>query len=124
MSDNQNIISNLMLRINHQQIWDHPFMCDVQLVKPFNQVNSVYSIYHIYLMNNVKGNILSSLTNSSLVSIGKFCDDGCTYVFKENKFTIKLNNQILIQGPRDRRNGLWKTPLTSYPVASPMTPQE
>ena len=68
--------------------------------------------------------ILPNLTYSLLVSIGKICDCGCTNVFKEQQVTIKHNNKIFIQVPRDRRNGWWNSPLTYQPSVSPTTPQE
>ena len=70
-----------------------------------------------------EGYITPSLAHRALVSIGKLCDAGCTAVFKSQQVTIKRNGKIFIQRPRDRRNWLWKIPLTAQLRASPTQPK-
>ena len=53
-----------------------------------------------------EGQILPSLTHILLLSIVKLFDTGFTAVLKAQEVTIKTNGKIVIQGPRDRRNGL------------------
>ena len=64
-----------------------------------------------------EGHILTSLTHRSLVSIINICNAWCTDLFKSKQVTIKPNNKIVIQGPRYRRNGLWKPPSLPSPVS-------
>ena len=71
-----------------------------------------------------EGHIVPIITHISLVSIGKLCDAGYTSVLKSQEFTIKLNDKIVIQRPRDRRNGLWKIPLTFQIITWSTLPQE
>ena len=66
-----------------------------------------------------EGHIIPSLTHSSLVSFGKIYDAGSTYEFKAWEVTNKRKGKIIIQGPRDRINGLWKIPLTAKLRAPP-----
>ena len=50
-----------MIHIPHQQTWNHPFMWDVQMAKPCNQLNPVYSIYHPYMINHMRDKYYPSL---------------------------------------------------------------
>jgi hypothetical protein len=44
---------------------------------------------------------------SSLLSVGQLCDAGCIALFEKVQVTIKLDNEIILQGKRDPRTGLW-----------------
>jgi hypothetical protein len=63
--------------------------------------------------------ILPGLTHSSLISIGKLCNAGCTAIFNAQTVTINKNNTTLLHGNCEFRTGLWQFPLTN-----PTTPHE
>ncbi|WP_288992217.1 hypothetical protein, partial [uncultured Marinobacter sp.] len=48
---------------------------------------------------------------TSLLSIGQLCDAGCIAIFDNEQVSILLNNQIILQGKRDLRTGLWNVNL-------------
>jgi hypothetical protein len=66
---------------------------------------------------------IPGLSHSSLISIGKLCDAGCTAEFDNTKVIVKFNNKNIIEGPRDTRTGLWRIPMTS-PPSTPNTTQQ
>ena len=49
--------------------------------------------------------------HSSLISIGKLCDDECIVNFYKHKVIVIKNKDIVIEGYRDPTNGLWWFPL-------------
>ena len=49
--------------------------------------------------------------HSSLISIGRLCDDECIVTFDKQKFVVRKNKDIIIEGYRDPTNGLWRFPL-------------
>jgi hypothetical protein len=51
--------------------------------------------------------ILPGLTHSSLISIGKLCNAGCTAIFNAQTVTINKNNTTLLHGNCEFRTGLW-----------------
>ena len=57
------------------------------------------------------GHILPGLARHSLISIGHFCDAGCTAEFTTNKVKVKKDGNILLSGWR-ASPGLWHLPLT------------
>lgn len=57
--------------------------------------------------------ILPGLTHSSLVSIGKLCDAGCTASFNQQKVIVHKKGNTLLEGKRDFRTGLWRFPLSN-----------
>lgn len=65
--------------------------------------------------------ILPGLTHSSLISIGKLCDAGCTANFDAHKVVIRKENNTLLQGTRDLQTGLWRFPLTNTPTMQKST---
>ena len=51
--------------------------------------------------------VVPGLKNASLLSIGKLCDDNCLALFtKKNLFVFK-NNNLILQGLRNKCDGLW-----------------
>jgi hypothetical protein len=62
--------------------------------------------------------IFPDLSNSALLSIGQFCDNGYTARFTNDDVTIERNNTIVLKGTRDP-NGLWNLSLNDQ---SPSTP--
>jgi hypothetical protein len=67
--------------------------------------------------------ILPALIHSSLVSIGKPCDAGCTATFDKHQVIIQRDDSTLLQGTRDFQTGVWHFPLsiTTTPNAQPPT---
>ena len=62
--------------------------------------------------------IVPGLKNASLLSIGKLCDDNCVALFiKQNLFVFK-NNDLLLQGIRNKFDGLWDV---MFPILSGTT---
>ena len=57
--------------------------------------------------------IFPELTNSSLLSIGQLCDNGCQALFDTNKLYIIKNNKVILQGYRNYRDGLWDIRFTA-----------
>ena len=51
--------------------------------------------------------IVPNLKNSSLLSIGKLCDDNCIALFTKKNLFIFKNNKLLLQGFRNTTDGLW-----------------
>ena len=61
---------------------------------------------------------------SSLVSLGQLCDDGCTVLLdKENLLALK-NEEILLRGQRSTSGyGLWDIPITKTHLQPPVQPK-
>ena len=53
------------------------------------------------------GYIVPHLKNSSLLSIGKLCDDHCIAMFTKKNLFIFKNNNLILQGNRNNSDGLW-----------------
>ena len=47
----------------------------------------------------------------NLLSVGQLCDAGLTAFFSRNTVEIKRENQLILKGKRDYKNGLWSTTL-------------
>jgi len=60
--------------------------------------------------------IVPKLTNESLLSVGQFCDDGCHVHFSKNNVHVLKNKQIVLQGRRNNKDGLWDIPFTNSPI--------
>ena len=58
-----------------------------------------------------EAHLIPGLTHSSLISIGKLCDSGCTAIFDAQQVSIRKNNETPLIGSRDHTNGLWRLPL-------------
>lgn len=72
---------------------------------------------HAHLPDSMRtGHILPHL-HQPLLSIGKFCDAGCTATFNAQKVTVSHGNKLLLQGTRTG-NGLWSIPMTTAPAAA------
>ena len=55
--------------------------------------------------------ILPHLTNEWLLTVGQFCDYDCDVLFRKRACYIAWNNQIILQGLRNRFDGLWDITL-------------
>jgi hypothetical protein len=60
---------------------------------------------------------------TSLLSIGQLCDAGCIAIFDNEQVSILLNNQIILQGKRDLRTGLWNVNLPTTTEKEPYPDQ-
>ena len=68
--------------------------------------------------------IFPKLTSSSLLSVGKLCDDDCKAIFTKEKMEVIKNKKIVLEGIRNKQDGLWdveipqstKTTSTSVPI--------
>ncbi len=45
--------------------------------------------------------------NTSLVSVGQLCDDGCVATFKKDSVIVTKNTKVVLQGKRNYSDGLW-----------------
>ena len=64
----------------------------------------------LHIMDNEVSEIFPNL-HSSLISILKLCDDECIFTFEKHKVIVIKNNDVIIEGYRDPKNGLWRFPL-------------
>ena len=55
--------------------------------------------------------ILPHLKSSSLISLGKLCDDGCNILLNRTKLYAIKNRKIILEGDRNHRDGLWDIPV-------------
>jgi len=55
--------------------------------------------------------IYDRLTSESLLSIGQLCDEGCIAIFLKRKLYIFKNNECILKGNRNFRDGLWDVPF-------------
>ena len=80
----------------------------------------IVSTHHVMLpFLNFPGGALEAhlfpqLHGQALLSIGVFCDVGCTAAFSANSVKIEYNGKIVLEGTRQPL-GLWKTKLTKAP---------
>ena len=55
--------------------------------------------------------ILPELKSSSLISLGRLCDDGCNIFLNYAKLYAIKNKKIVLEGTRNHRDGLWDIPI-------------
>ena len=55
--------------------------------------------------------ILPHLRSASLISVGKLCDDGCRVHFDETKMKVHKNEQLIMTGTRNEKDGLYDIPI-------------
>ena len=59
-----------------------------------------------------KARIFNKLKSGNLLSVGQYCDQDCSAHFYKNKMVIlNKQQQIILQGPRDWSNRLWKATI-------------
>ena len=58
-----------------------------------------------------EASIVPGLKSASLLSVGTICDDNCTVHFDKSKVNIIKNNEIIIQGKRNEKDGLYEIPI-------------
>jgi hypothetical protein len=65
-----------------------------------------------------QAHIFPDLTNSALISIGQFCDNGNEARFTQHHVTIQNDDAIVLTGTRDA-NGLWVLNLKNDTTIAP-----
>ena len=60
--------------------------------------------------------IFPNLTNASLLSIGKLCDDDCTAIFTKEDMKVMKEKEIVLEGKRNKEDGLWDVQLNDTPA--------
>ena len=67
------------------------------------------------LLKNVSGKAkheeMFTNLHSSLISIGKLCEDECKVTLDNHKVIVSKNKYLIIEGYRDPKNGLWRFPI-------------
>ena len=58
--------------------------------------------------------VFKGLTNASLISIGKLCDDGCVAVFDKLDLRIFKKNKLVLFGKRNFTDGLWDINISDH----------
>ena len=107
MIKDQSILNNLF-----QQLGPTVFL-------PNNQ--SITSTAHGHLplptlsKNSTKAHVLPGLQNSSLLSLGQLCDDGCIVHLTKSTLHVFKNNDLILTGLRNPHDGLWDVPLPQHP---------
>ena len=66
-----------------------------------------------------KATLLKNLKSATLISFGQLCDDGCEVILNKKVCDIYKNNKIILQGTRNRFDGLWDIPLIKQPSLPP-----
>ena len=56
--------------------------------------------------------VLPGMTNTSLLSISQLCDDDCLAIFDKWKLNVYKHKKLVLQGIRNKWDGLWDVPLT------------
>jgi hypothetical protein len=51
-----------------------------------------------------KAHILPGLVHSSLISVGKLCDNGCNVTFTQEQVTVSRDGKCVMYGSRDPRS--------------------
>lgn len=51
--------------------------------------------------------VFPCITNSSLIYIGKLCDDGCKELIEKNNLNIYKNGNVVLKGTLNLSDGLW-----------------
>jgi hypothetical protein len=85
-------------------------------------------LHHSLSSTAKRAHILDGITNSSLVSLGQLCDDDCIAVLDKKTLKVFKSNECVLQGARNRTDGLWDISLplpasASTPSAPPAKPQ-
>ena len=54
-----------------------------------------------------KALLVKDLKSGNIVSIGNFCDDGCTAIFCKHAVKIMKESEIILEGKRNKTTRLW-----------------
>ena len=58
-----------------------------------------------------KALVYPEISNDSLLSIGQLFDDDCIAVFTNKRVLIFKNNKMILEGKRNKKDGLWDVPV-------------
>jgi hypothetical protein len=58
-----------------------------------------------------QAHILPGLVNSSLISVGQLCDNGCIFTFTNDQVTVTKKKKCVMHGSRDPKSRLWRVNL-------------
>eukprot|EP00804_Cyclotella_cryptica_P001975 CCRYP_007400-RA/>CCRYP_007400-RA protein AED:0.40 eAED:0.27 QI:0/0/0/1/0.33/0/4/0/700 len=58
-----------------------------------------------------QGYVIPGMKNHSLISVTKMCDAGCKVIFSHDECNIVHNGTIIMQGHKNKQNGLWYIPM-------------
>jgi hypothetical protein len=58
-----------------------------------------------------KAHIFKDLQSSSLISLGRLCDDDCTITLTKHLLQVTKNNKVIMRGIRNPTDGLWDIPI-------------
>ena len=61
--------------------------------------------------SSTQATVFPKITNSSLLSIGKLCDDNCIAIFSKNDMKIVKDKDLILTGKRNLSDGLWDVEL-------------
>jgi hypothetical protein len=85
-------------------------------------------LHHSLSSTATKAHILDGITNSSLVSLGQLCDDNCIAVLDKKKLQVFKSNNCVLQGARNKTDGLWDIslplPTTAQTLPAPPAKQQ
>ena len=68
--------------------------------------------------------ILPALKDTSLISLGQLADDGCQILLDKATLHVFKNFELILQGFRNRKDGLWDIPIPSIPTNKSSTLQK
>ena len=102
------------MKLNHRHLLNNytNSINEPKAVLPNKTIIKATKFGHINLHKNLSKNakeafVFPNLTNESLVSVGKLCDDECEVNFTKDDVKVSKNNEIIIKGKRNSLNGLW-----------------
>ena len=84
-------------------------------------MSSIYSSERGYLPipelseRSQTAEIFPDLKSASLLSVGKLCDDNCVVQFDKEKMHVYKNHNKIIEGTRNRKDGLWDVKISPSP---------
>ena len=70
----------------------------------------------------MQAHVFKGLTNSSLISIGQLCDDGCVAVFDKKMLHVFKKGDVVLTGTRNSYDGLWDITITKNTGRSEIPP--
>ena len=59
--------------------------------------------------------VFKDLQSSSLLSVGKLCDDNCQVVFDKHYMHVYQNKKEILRGDRNNTDRLWDVPISKQP---------
>ena len=82
-----------------------------------NATNIIPSLQgHLPLSNKLpmkakKATVLPDLKSSSLISLRQLCDDDCKVLLDKKKLQVFKENDVILEGTRNLKDGLWDMPI-------------